>query len=113
MNMRAYELEDFIGEHVISRSGNELEPLKIGILVGYEEHHSGSSMPIVRFGDKEYLCFTSILPFSDVLFEMLSKLSPEEQMDEMTRIKHFVGANSRKCRGKTLIRHEDLNITIE
>ena len=98
MRMNAYELEDFIGEEVIVRNGSD-EPLKTGVLVKYEDHHSGSALPIVNINGEERLCFSPILPYSAELFRMLNDMNPEEQMDQIIRIKHFVGAHTRRCRG--------------
>jgi hypothetical protein len=100
MRHRAFELQDYIGGTVISRSGDEEEPLKKGTLVRYEDHHSGSALPIVKFDDgKEYLCFTSLLPYTDALWKMLEPMTAQEQLDEIVHLNHFTLANARRCRG--------------
>jgi hypothetical protein len=101
----AFELEDYIGGYVIVRSGNDEEPLKKGTLVRYEDHHSGSALPIVKYDDGiEYLCFASILPYTDALWDMLSSLSKQHQLDEIIHLKHFILADARRCRGKSICR---------
>ena len=100
MNCKAWEIEDFIGEKVFVRDGTDDSPLKIGTLVRYEEHHSGSALPIVEIEGEEYLCFSSILPYSKELEYILKSMEPQEQLDFMVKLKHFVLGDARKCRGK-------------
>lgn len=102
MRTPCFELEDYIGGWVIVRCGDEKKPLRKGTLVRYEDHHSGSALPIVKFDDGEYLCFSSLLPYTDSLWNMLEPMTPQEQYDEIIHLKHFVSAHTRRCRGTRL-----------
>ena len=97
MKTPCFELKDYIGQKVIVRSGSEEESLKIGKLIRYEEHRSGSKLPIVEINDKEMLCFSCILPYIPELYDALKDLDHQDQYNIVVYLKHFVSANAREC----------------
>lgn len=93
-----WELEDFIGEKFFVRDNHE-DPIKIGVLAGYDQHHSGSSLPIMNIDGEEFLCFSALMPYSEELEKVLTGMKSQEQWNFMVKIQHFTLANARKCRG--------------
>jgi hypothetical protein len=96
MKASMWQLKDFIGEKFFVRDNHDT-PIKIGELVGYQKHHSGSALPIMKIDGKEYLSFSSIFPWSKEIESIFEGMSPQEQWDFIVKIKHFNSANDRMC----------------
>jgi hypothetical protein len=100
MNIKAWELEEFIGTDFFVRNGTD-EPIKVGKLVGYQTHeNSGSALPLVEMEGETYISFSTMLPYSKELEIILKSMTPQEQLNFMVKIKHFVSADNRECYGR-------------
>ena len=102
MNMKMFELDDYIGQKFFCRDGTDEHPLEIVTLKGYKSNTNGkSSLPIIEKEDGiEYICFSMLIPYSDELEEVLVKMDSEKQWNFLVKIKHFITQNSLKYSGK-------------
>jgi hypothetical protein len=79
---------------VIARS-NEDEPLVVGELVGFSRL-GGTHLPEVESGGKTYIYMGVVVPFSEELFEMLSKVDPKRQWEILSEISLAIQINRNK-----------------
>lgn len=92
------------GQKVIVVS-NEPENISVGKIVGFDGLKS-NKLPIVKIGEKEYLCFSIVVPYNKDLFFKLDTLPPIEawnylalphaQIEEKYGVKYKTYNNKRR-----------------
>lgn len=70
-----------VGMCVISRTNSFDDPTETGIIVGYYVHDNCEPLPVVQF--EKYgnspICFSVIVPYSDMMMKRLEGMTNEEQ----------------------------------
>lgn len=79
------ERQRLVGTKVMHRS-NEDDPLLVGTLSHWDQAKS-SYIPIVEANGQKWGCMGIVLPYSEIMFELLSKMPPKEQWKFLVSLK--------------------------